>query len=95
MCPKIQKLSFSLHKSIETDLTRDLELRNKLINDLDLHINDENELFHELTETHDIENESEIIETASTVSIWVHYIVKIHYLVNFSPAPKIFTIESI
>ena len=41
------------------------------INDLDIHINDENELFHELTlnEFVEIENESEIIDTASTVTV--------------------------
>ena len=51
---------------------KNLELSNEMsINDLYIHINDENELFHELTlnEFVEIENESEIIDTASTVTI--------------------------
>ena len=61
-------LHLKIWPNIEIDPTRDLELSNELINDLDLHINYENELFHELIETDDIENESENIDTASTVS---------------------------
>lgn len=63
---------FSLDKNIEIDLTMNLELSNEMnINDLDIHINDEDELFHELilNESVEIENESEIIDTASTITV--------------------------